>query len=89
MITFVSGVLHPAWARSPVTYLRRGRRERQRLAEFFQVMQQMLFPGQLLVSPSIHFACPRQFVPHRQTPLLPGLIAAAREHFQEIQGERL
>lgn len=86
LITFVSGVLHPAWARSPVTYLRRGRRERQRVAEFFQVIQQMLFPGQLLVSPSIRFACPLQFASSRETPILPGLIAAAREHFRQIQG---
>lgn len=88
LITFVSGVLHPAWARSPVTHLRRGRRERQRVAEFFQVIQQMLFPGQLLVSPSIRFARPLPFAFSRERPVLPALIAAAREHFRQVQGER-
>lgn len=88
LITFVSGVLHPAWARNPVTHLRRGRRERQRVAEFFQVIQQMLFPGQLLVIPSIRFARPLQFASSRETPVLPALIAAAREHFRQVQGER-
>ncbi|PWH12008.1 MAG: hypothetical protein DDG60_15310 [Anaerolineae bacterium] len=87
LITFVSGVLHPAWAHSPVTHLRRGRRNQQRVAEFFQVIQQMLFPGRLLVSPSVCFARPLQFAPRRETPILPALIAAAREHFETSQGE--
>lgn len=87
LITFVSGVLHPAWARSPVIYLRRGRRNQQRVAEFFQVIQQMLFPGQMLVNPSLWFARPLQLAPTRETPILPGLIAAAREHFGQIQGQ--
>ncbi len=81
LIAFVSGVLHPTWARSPVTRLRRGRRNQQRVAEFFQIIQQMLFPGRLLVSPSVCFARPLQFAPSRETPVLPALIAAAREHF--------
>lgn len=87
LITFVSGVLHPTWARSPLTHLRRGRRERQRVAEFFQVIQQMLFPGRLLVSPLVCFDRPRQFSPRREAPLLPDLISAAREHFRQVQGE--
>lgn len=86
LITSVSGVLHPVWAHSPVTHLRRGRRNQQRVAEFFQVIQQMLFPGQLLVNPLIRFARPRQFTLGREMPVLPNLIAAAREHFQQIQG---
>ncbi len=89
LITFVSGVLHPLWARSPVTLLRRGRRNRQRVAEFCQVIQQMLFPGRLLVSPSLCFARPLQFAPRRETPVLPALIAAAREHFQRFQEEMM
>ncbi len=86
VMTFVSGVLHPAWTRSPVVHLRRGRRNQQRVAEFFQVMQQMLFPGQLLVRPSIRFTPPLQFAPGRQTPILPALIATARQRFLEIHG---
>lgn len=86
LITFVSGVLHPAWARSPLIYLRRGRRNQQRVAEFFQVIHQMLFPGQLLVNPSLWFAPPRQFVASRETPILPALIAEVREHFRHYQG---
>ncbi len=84
LITFVSGVLHPAWARSPLTHLRRGRRNRQRVAEFLQVIQQMLFPNSLLVSPSLWFARPLQLAASRETPVLPILIAAAREHFQKV-----
>ncbi len=86
LITFVSGVLHPLWARSPLIRLRSGRRNQQRVAEFFQVIQQTLFAGQLLVSPSIRFARPLQFAPRRETPVLPSLIAAAREHFRRVQG---
>ncbi|MCX7609313.1 MAG: 1-acyl-sn-glycerol-3-phosphate acyltransferase [Anaerolineales bacterium] len=84
LITFVSGVLHPAWARSPVIYLRRGRRNQQRVAEFFQVMEQLLFPRRLLLRPSLWFAPPIQFT-SQETPTLLHLITAAKAHFRRCQ----
>ncbi len=58
LVTIVSGVLASEWLRSPITRLRRELGDRQRVAEFFQVMQQMLFPRELLVEPAISFAQP-------------------------------
>jgi len=81
VVTAVSGVLHPLWARSPVIYLRRGRRNQQRVAEFFQVIQQVLFPNSLRVSPSVCFAEPILFPAQGDSPRLPALIARARAHF--------
>jgi 1-acyl-sn-glycerol-3-phosphate acyltransferase len=51
----VSGVLSPGWLRSPVTRLRQEAKDRQKVAEAFQVMQQLLFPGSLRTSPLITF----------------------------------
>lgn len=51
----VSGVLSPAWLRSPVTRLRQERKDRQKVAEAFQVAQQLLFPGTLRTSPRVTF----------------------------------
>ncbi|MEW6717832.1 MAG: 1-acyl-sn-glycerol-3-phosphate acyltransferase [Chloroflexota bacterium] len=56
LITMVSGVLSAKWARSPITWLRKEGLDRRRLAEFSQVIQQLLSPGRLLLSPSISFA---------------------------------
>lgn len=58
LVTIVSGVLASEWLRSPITRLRKELGDRQRIAEFFQVMQQMLFPHDLLVDPAISFAQP-------------------------------
>jgi 1-acyl-sn-glycerol-3-phosphate acyltransferase len=51
----VSGVLSPGWLRNPVTRLREQPKDRQKVAEAFQVIQQLLLPGSLLTSPMITF----------------------------------
>lgn len=56
----ISGVLSPAWLRSPVTRLRQAAKDRQKVAEAFQVTQQLLFPASLRTSPLITFAPPLQ-----------------------------
>ena len=58
LITIVSGVLSAEYLRHPITWLQRERIDRQRLAEFWQVVQQLLSPGKLMPSPSITFAPP-------------------------------
>lgn len=58
LVTIVSGVLASEWLRSPITRLRKELGDRQRIAEFFQVMQQMLFPRDPLVDPAISFSPP-------------------------------
>jgi hypothetical protein len=54
-ISFISGVLAPQYIRHPLTLFRRGRVNKQRLSEFFQVMHQLLAPGKLLVTPNLSF----------------------------------
>lgn len=56
----ISGVLSQAWLRSPVTRLRQVPKDRQKVAEAFQIAQQLLFPASLRTSPLITFAPPLQ-----------------------------
>jgi 1-acyl-sn-glycerol-3-phosphate acyltransferase len=86
LITAVSGVLHAGWVRSPLTLVRSGRRNQQRVAEFFQIIQQTLFPNSLKISPSVCFAEPLQIAPNGNSPLLPAIIASAKAHFHQLKG---
>ncbi len=54
----VSGVLAPASLRNPLIRIRSDARERQKLAEFLQVIQQMLFPKRLAVATKVAFGNP-------------------------------
>lgn len=56
--TIVSGVLSPGWSRSPITRLRKTAPDRQKVAEIFQVMQQLLFPGSIILEPRVSFGSP-------------------------------
>ncbi len=58
LLSIVSGVVAPKWAHSPITWLRRDGVDRRRLAEFGQVVTQLLFPGRLMFSPRVTFAPP-------------------------------
>jgi hypothetical protein len=55
-IAIVSGVLAEDYINHPSTFFRRGRVNKQRLSEFFQVMHQLMSPGKLMLSPSVSFA---------------------------------
>ncbi len=57
-VSLISGVLAPKFLNHPATIFRKGRVNKQRLSEFFQVMYQLLAPGKLMVSPSVSFAAP-------------------------------
>jgi len=54
-VSIVSGVLSPWFLNHPSTYFRRGRVNKQRLSEFFQVMHQLMSPGKLMVAPNLSF----------------------------------
>jgi len=86
LITAVSGVLHAGWARSPIIRVRSGRRNQQRVAEFFQIIQQVLFPNSLLVSPTLCFAKPFALPPNANSHFLPTIIASAKAHFRQLKG---
>jgi hypothetical protein len=55
-ITMVSNVLAKKYINHPATLFRKGRVNKQRLSEFFQVMYQLLSPGKLMLSPNLTFA---------------------------------
>jgi hypothetical protein len=86
LIAAVSGVLHPGWVSSPIVRVRQGRRNQQRVAEFFQVIQQMLFPNSLLVSPVVSYANPLLLPPNSNSSSLSTIIPYAKEHFRQLKG---
>jgi len=56
VIALISAVLSPRYLNHPSTIFRKGRVNKQRLSEFFQVMYQLMAPGKLMVSPNLSFA---------------------------------
>ena len=81
LVTVVSGVLEPRLMRHPITWLRRAREDRQRLAMMLQVIQQML-GREIRIRPRVTFgdlvseesAGGREYV-------LPAIVDAARRTF--------
>jgi hypothetical protein len=84
LIAGVSGVLHPGWLGNPIIRVRRSRRDRQRVAEFFQVIQQVLFPNSLLVSPAVSFSNPFLIPTGREMPALAVILANAKKHYNQL-----
>jgi len=58
LVTIVSGVLSKSWVRNPLARLRKEIPDRQMIAEFLQVVQQMVFPRSLLMTPTVFFDHP-------------------------------
>jgi hypothetical protein len=58
LISIVSGVVSPKWAHSPLTWLRRESVDKRRLAEFGQVITQLLRPGKQMFSPCVSLGLP-------------------------------
>ncbi len=57
-ITMISGILLPQYVHHTFTRFRKERRDKQRISEFFQIMRQMLAPGEFLSSPQLSFVNP-------------------------------
>lgn len=58
-VAIVSGVLAPACLRNPLTRLPKERWRQQKLAEFIQVIQQLLFKRDYKLTPRVYFGPPR------------------------------
>jgi len=54
----VSEVISARWAKHPITWFRRKQIDKQRLAEFGQVITQLLKPGRLMMQPRISVGLP-------------------------------
>jgi hypothetical protein len=82
LISIASGILSSRWAYHPITQLRRIDWQKRRLAEFGQVIEQLLFPGKLYVSPRVSFAPPASTevlrIESQGNRLLPAVIARGK-----------
>ncbi|MFN2303085.1 MAG: lysophospholipid acyltransferase family protein [Anaerolineales bacterium] len=53
--TIVSGMISADWVKHPITWLRHKQIDKQRLAEFGQVITQLRHPGKLMMTPRVFF----------------------------------
>lgn len=87
VVTIASGVLALGWMRNPLVRALKQGWERQRLAEFFQTMQLMLFPGSLKFTPKVTFARPvvgRQIIESSgRGEVMPAIIKRAQDLLEE------
>jgi hypothetical protein len=93
VICIISGIVMPRWAHSPLTWLRRVHWQKRRIAEYGQVIEQLLFPKKPNISPSMTIAPPVNVEELRRESgsdrLLPAVIARGRillaDHISWIQ----
>ncbi|MGD2050631.1 MAG: 1-acyl-sn-glycerol-3-phosphate acyltransferase [Chloroflexota bacterium] len=90
VVTIVSGVLSRRWYNSPVTWLRQEPHNKQKVAEVFQVMQQLYFPNTLKLRPCLSFSRPlsRESIIGRdsQNEIVPALIVEAQKQLKGLFG---
>lgn len=58
LVTIVSGVISKSFMENPFSRLPKNPRDRQRLAEFLQIAQQMILPKTVHITPHVSFAPP-------------------------------
>jgi len=58
LLTIVSGVLAANWRKNPLIRLVGDERKQRQVAEFLQVIQQMVFPNSVTVNPRLTFSNP-------------------------------
>jgi hypothetical protein len=58
VVSILSGIVRPGWAHSPLTWLRRVDWQKRLIAEFGQVIVQLLSPGTPNITPSMSIAPP-------------------------------
>lgn len=80
LLSMVSGVLSSSWWRHPLTHLANEAVKQRRIAEFMQVIQQMLIPHSVDIRPTVTFGEPLQMdeLTNSESPLLDGIINRAR-----------
>lgn len=86
LLCITSGVVSPRFAHHPVVHLRKDTIDQRRLAEFFQIMVQMIFKTTLSLHPRVTFSTPfKQDDPdvQNQAGILAGIIEKAKVILQE------
>jgi len=85
--TIASGVLLERFLTHPLTKLRRDPMDQRRLAEFRQVIRQLLFPKSVDVRPQISFGTPFRLADLETGPssrhLMPMVIKRMKQHLEE------
>ena len=84
LVTIISGVLARACTRNPVTWARKLPRDRQRIAEFVQIIQQMVMERSFSLVPDVSFARPLTLEDLRATHGLSGARDALVSHAQRL-----
>jgi hypothetical protein len=95
VLSIVSGVVAKRWAHHPITRILRVDWQRRRLAEFIQVIEQLLFPGRLYLQPHISFSLPVSVTELRNESrgerLLPNIIMRGKtllaDHLAWVQAD--
>jgi hypothetical protein len=85
VVTIASGVISPKWANNPISRLGRDGHERRRLAEFMQVIAQLLRPGRDRYTTRVSFAPALSLddLGGPDGPLLQNIIIRAKELLAE------
>jgi len=85
VLAIASGVISPHWARHPLARLGRDGHQRRRLAEFLQVIAQLLRPGKDLYTTRLSFGPPLSFneLGGTEGPILQNIVARARTLLEE------
>jgi hypothetical protein len=80
LLSMVSGVLSSSWLRHPLTWLGDEAVKKRRIAEFMQIIQQMVFPHSLDIHPTVTFGEPLQVseLTGDGTSILDGILQQAR-----------
>lgn len=58
VVSIVRGVVARRWSRHPLTRIGRRPIDRRRITEMLQIIEQLLFPGKLLMASQVHFSRP-------------------------------
>lgn len=82
-VVAVKGVLHPWWMNNVITNIRHTRRDKQRIAEFLQIIYQMLFPKKLDLHPLVDFAKPFRVDSNSPIPVHQTIISAMISHIKK------
>lgn len=89
VLSIVSGVLSPGWYHNPITRIRKERFRRQKVAEIFQISQQLLFPNSLKLSPSISFSHPKTVQELRSDESKDSLMPAIIDNAKSLLSDHL
>jgi len=87
--TIVSGVLAPVCLRNPITRLPKEKWRQQKLAEFFQVMQQLFFPKSFNLTPRITFGSSFTYEDLGQNGKIPSIMPTIIEKARTVLDEHM